>query len=813
MIKNYITVAFRNLLRNKFFSLVNIFGLAIGISASLVIYLLVTYHFSFDKFESDGERIYRVVSSFTYQGETSFNAGVPAPMGNAVRAEVTGIDVAAPFYLDGSSKVSIYHSANEKPLVFKEEKNIVFADPDYFRLINYKWLAGSAKTALQQPFTAVLTASNATRYFPGLAPSQIIGREIVFDTVRTTITGIVKDLNENTDFTFKTILSRLTYDKVAGPDNYSWNNTSSSSQLFVKISAGTTAERVLSQIKALADKYQEHNLHDQSTTTYLLQPLNDVHFNEKYGNFSEDKTLAHKPTLYGLLAIALFLLLLGCINYINLSTAQATQRTKEIGIRKTMGGSQSQLIFQFLSETFLLTLIAAILSIAIVPLLLNAFADFIPAALHFHLTYGVILFIIALIVVVGLLSGFYPAIVLSGYKPVTVLKNQAHSNTHKTRRAWFRKTLTVSQFVIAQVFIIATILVSKQINYSLNKDLGFKKDAIVYFSTSYNDKNKDNRMALMERLRAIPEIEMLSLSYGPPSFEGGWTTISKYNDGKKETESRVSVKLGDPNYIKLYNIKLLAGTNLPLSDTARGLLINETFCRELGFKDPQEAIGKVIEWNQMHTPIIGVVGDFHEKSLHETIKPVIITTWTGPSKTINVALAKQNAEGTTWKTAISKIEKEWKAIYPEEDIKINFLDDYLEKYYETEKHISNLLLWATGLAIFISCLGLLGLVIYTTNQRKKEIGVRKVIGASILQIVSMLSKDFLKLLLIAFVIAVPIVWWAADQWLQNFAYRTSISWWVFPAGGIIMMLMAMAILGIKTFKAAAANPVISLRTE
>ncbi|MBS1933307.1 MAG: FtsX-like permease family protein, partial [Bacteroidetes bacterium] len=475
--------------------------------------------------------------------------------------------------------------------------------------------------------------------------------------------------------------------------------------------------------------------------------------------------------------------------------------------------SKKQLVFQFLSETFLLTLCATILSIVITPLLLKVFSDFIPAGLHFTMQPGIIIFLIALIFVVSLLSGFYPALVLSAFKPVLVLKNQAASNTGKTRNIWLRKTLTVSQFVIAQVFIIGTILVSKQISYSLNKDLGFKKDAIVYLRTSYYDTVQSHRVVLMQKLRAIPEISMISLANDPPSINNIWSSTIKYKDGKKETETDVQIKLADTNYLRLFQIKLVAGTNLPFSDTTTSVVINESYASALGFKNPNDAIGKLIQWDKQNIPICGVVANFHQRSLHEPIKPLLFTTKTRQMRTFNIALMPQNAEGTVWKTATSKIEKAWKEIYPDEEFTYNFLDDTIKKYYTAEQQISELLMWATGLAIFISCLGLLGLVTYITNQRTKEIGVRKVIGASVVQIITLLSKDFLKLVLIAFVIATPIAWWGGHKWLENFSYKTDLSIWMFALGGAIMFAMALLILCIRTFKAATVNPVESLRSE
>ena len=816
MLKNYFKTAFRSFLRNKSFSLINITGLAIGISASLVIFLIVKYDFSFEKFEPDGNRIFRIGGEYTFDGGVSRNSGSPIPMGNAIAKEVSGVEVVSFFQTRIGQRISIPEPGKEKAVVHKKDNRVVYADKNYFKIIPYKWISGSPETALEQPYQVVLTESKAKLLFGDLPLSEIPGKEILLsDTIRATVTGIVKDIVVPTDFTFNVFVSRATFEITSlTPDDWSaWDNVSSETQVFLKISPAVTSATIQAQVNALYQKHRKPDPEDNiSSTKFILQPLSDIHFNADYDNF--DQAQAHMPTLYGLLAIAALLLLLGCINFINLTTAQASQRAREIGIRKTIGSSSKQLVLQFLSETFLLTLIATLLSVLIAPLLLKAFGDFIPAGLHFEILQPqVLIFLVALTLFISLLSGFYPALILSSYKPVTVLKNQSSKGAGAGRNVRLRKVLSVSQFVIAQVFIIATILVSKQIRYSLNKDLGFKKDAIVFFEPNPSRVSSIKTGVLVQKIKAIPGLQMVSVSYGPPSYRGGWTTSASLKGAKNENVMMASVKLGDPDYIRLYDIKLLAGSNLSISDTINGLLINETFLHDLGFKNPSEVIGKILDWNQMKTPVVGVVADFHEKSMHETIKPLIITHWAGHEGVINIALPPQDPENHTWQKAMDKIGLAWKEVYPDDDIEIEFLDQQIAKYYEADQHISSLLLWASGLSIFISCLGLLGLIIYITNQRTKEIGIRKVIGASITQIIALLSKDFLQLVVIAFLIAVPIAWYSSHKWLENFAYRTELSWWIFLAGGTVMLLMALLILVLRTLKVAAANPVNSLRSE
>ncbi len=815
MFKNYFITAFRNFWRNKIFSLINIIGLSIGISAALVIYLIVHYDFSFDKFEKDGNRVYRVVSDMSFAGTPFSLSGVPAPLADAARREVTGLHQVIAFYEYSPANVAVAKNANEKPHVFKRQENMIFADADYFKLLSYQWLAGSPEKAMQEPFKVVLTEEKAKIYFPSLNYSDIIGKQVTYDdSIITTVTGIVKNLSENTDFKYKEFISESTIPNSGLKKSYSWDewgSINSGYQLFLKLEPNISPSAIEAQLKkVLAKNSKDGNKDNKNTTEFHLQPLGDLHFNAKYGTIGD--RIADKSTLYGLLTVGAFLLFLGCINFINLTTAQAAQRAKEIGIRKTMGGSRGQLMLQFLNETFFITIVATILSIVLTPGLLKIFGDFIPKDLHFDLLQqpSLILFLVVLVIAVSFLSGFYPAMVLSKYNPALVLKNQAYIGTAGTRKALLRKGLTVSQFFIAQVFVMATVISVKQISYMLNKDMGFKKDAIIYFSTVSNYNKPDlNRFVLLNDLKSIAGIDMISLGQDVPASNGWSMGTMTFKDGKKEIETDVRFKTGDTNYLKLYHIKLLAGRNVEQSDSVKEYVINETYMHLLGYQNPRDILNKTISGK----PIVGVMADFNQQSLHETVKPLVFTSQNKYSSTFHIALKPQNADGTLWKNTIAKIETAFKKNYPEEEFNYEFVDESIAKFYKSEQDLSHLLKWATGLAIFISCIGLLGLVIYTTNLRTKEIGVRKVLGASVSNIVSLLSKDFVLLVMIAFVIAAPLTWWAMHKWLENFAYRTSINWWVFVVSGISMIIIALITLSIQTIKAAMANPVKSLRTE
>jgi putative ABC transport system permease protein len=814
MFKTYFIVAYRNFFRNKVFSLINVLGLSIGISSALVIFLIVHYDFSFDKFEKDSKRIYRVVTTMTFSGTPIHFSGVASPLAGAVSKEVSGVKETIGFHrFHGDPKVNIHRKDGEKPFQINHQEDIIFADQSYFNMVPYQWLVGSPDISLKEPFKVVLTDTRAKIYFPSIPYSEMIGKQVVYDdSVVATVSGIVKSQTTNTDFIFKEFISQSTIPSSGLKTQYTWADwgfVRGNTQLYLKLKPGVAVGNVETQLQSILTKYDNGSKGFNTTTTYKLQPFDDIHFNSDYGIYSD--RIAHKPTLYGLLAVAFFLLLLGCINFINLTTAQASQRVKEIGVRKTMGSSRGELMTQFLTETFFITFISMIISVLITPLLLKVFADFIPKDLHFNLLQQPVLigFLLLITAIVTLLAGFYPALILSKFKPILVLKNQAHSGTTNSRKAWLRKGLTVSQFLIAQFFCMATIITVKQINYMVNKDMGFKKDAIISVYTPFFRDRPDRRRFLLEDdIKKLPGVEKVSLGNDPPSASGWSANNMKFIDGKKEIQTDVRIKFGDTNYLNLFHIHILAGRNVQPSDTVREYLVNETYMHVLGFHNPADILNKQVSG----MPIIGVISDFNQESLHAPIVPLAFTSETNLSFQIHVALKPQQSTGS-WKSTITAIQKSFKGYFPEEDFNYAFVDENIAKFYKSEQDISHLLQWSTGLAIFISCMGLLGLVMYTTNLRIKEIGIRKVLGASIGNIVGILSKDFVRLVLIASLIAIPLSWWAMNKWLENFAYKTSINWWLFALSTLFMMGIALITLSIQTIRAASANPVESLRSE
>jgi putative ABC transport system permease protein len=814
MLKNHLTISFRNIWRNKFFSFIHIFGLSIGISASLVIFLIVRYEFNFDRFEADGDRMYRVVMDMKFNDMEAHSPAVPAPLPNAILNEVTGVDATVPvmqFQGDATATVSAIRA--NKPEVFKKQPDVVFTVKEYFNLVPFQWIAGSPSTALNKPFSVVLTESRAKQYFPGVAMIDVPGRRLVYNGLDTEVTGVVSDLDEITIFTSKEFISYSTIFETNLRHNFMmdvWNDHMAYSKTWLKLSASNDKVATEKQLNALLRKYNPGGNKDAKYSEALsLQPLSDIHFNGNYADF--DQRIADKSTLYALLALAAFLLLLGCINFVNLSTAQASHRAKEIGIRKTIGSSRKQLMTQFLLETLLLTFLSTIISISIAPVLLQLFADFIPAGVEFDIVRHPSLLMIpaGLLLIVGLIAGFYPAIVLSKFRPAVVLKNLAFAGS-PTRNAGLRKILTVSQFAIAQFFLIATLMIGKQIHYSLSQDLGYRKDAIINFEIP-RDTVASHVSRLVNDITAIPGVQLVSTGSPPPAMDGAMFMSVKYNNGKEEISPNVQARWGDPNFIELYNIKLVAGRNIRAGANVDEALINETYARELGFQTPIDALQKeLIPRHGNSVTIVGVMHDFHEGSFHRGIGNMLFVS---SRSDVFFHVALDPARVSEWQQAIAGIDEAFHAIYPESEFNYTFFDETIAAFYKREQQTSQLLNWATGLSVVISLLGLLGLVIYISEARTKEIGIRKVLGATVSNLVFILSKEFVILIVVAFAIAAPFAWYAISQWLESFQYKTPISTTIFVVSGLALLAVAVVMLSIQTIRTATSNPVKSLRNE
>ncbi len=816
MFRNYLKIALRNLLRNKLNTGINIISLAIGLSASFVIGLMVYYDLTFDTYHPDSGRVYRVTSRFTSPQDEFVNPGVPIPLPQAAREEMTGLEIVA-----GFNTVDLHKAGNpESGLDFKDPGPQVFADAAYFKLFKYDWLAGTPE-GLGEPYRVVLTRERAARYFPELNPAQTLGKTLVYnDSIPATVAGIVAAPQGRTDLVFEEFLSSGTFQKT-DRGHYAiaadWGSTNSSDQLFVRLSPGTDPTAVQKQLDRIA-KAQESDYDRQYNhhRTFELQPFSDLHFNSELQTFDNGRQPAtSRPVLTGLGCIALFLLLLGCINFINLSTAQADQRAREIGIRKTLGSSKKQLLLQFLGETFLLTLLAALLSIVLSYFLLDTFAEFLPEGLHFgnFRETPVMLFAGALLTGVALLAGFYPALVLTRFQPVRVLKNQVVNTPGKPT---LRRILTVFQFAIAQIFIIATLLVGKQIRYMQNKDHGFRTDAIAYLHAPWHLTSLDKNERLAREIAKIPQVRAVALGGNPPASNSSSTSTAVFFRDSTEIQSPLQMLAGSREYYDLYNFEFLAGRK-PLNDTILEYVINEAYLHIIGFENPEDALNQNIRMNDENRPIVGVVRDFNPRTAAAKIGPIAIMPDWDRSREYSrfnfIHLDLKNPGDGSLSPTISAIEERYKEVYPDADFELNFMDETIAGFYQDERSLAKLLGWAMGLSVLISCLGLLGLVIYTTNRRTKEIGIRKVLGASLAQLGLLLSRDFLVLVGIAFLIAAPLAGWGLYSWLQDYAYRTELSWWVFILSGVGMIALALLIMGLRTLAVARKNPVESLRTE
>ena len=826
MLKNYLKIALRSLLRNKVYSFINILGLAIGVSACLVIFLLVSFELSFDNFHPDRERIYRITSGFKNpDGSAYYNAGLSAPMPSVIRQELTGIESLSAFF-NWSAKVTIPNHKNDTknpPKTWKsdnfQDSPIIICEPQYFQIFQYKWLQGNPENALRTPNEVVLTEEKAVKYFGKIPLEQVMGKQLYYnDSLVVTVTGIVKSLPKNSDFKFGDFIS---FKSITGKNRRGefgldqWTNTNGDSQTLVKLTKGTSEANINKQLIKFLSKHLDKKDEWSIGRSLSLQPLSNIHFNAEYGDsFSRQ---VHLPTLYALMGIAIFLLLIAAINFINLSTAQSIVRVKEIGVRKVLGSSRRSLIYQFLSETFVITSVAVLLSVLFVEPLLWAFSDFIPKTLTFNVLDPQVLgFLVLITVITSLLSGIYPAWIISSYTPVASLKNQVING--QSRTVFLRKALIIFQFTASQVFILGTIIVASQSKFMLNKDMGFKKDAIVYFQTDWKDTESNKKQVLINKLRQFSEIETVCLG-DPPAREGYSMTALKFFDGKKEITTSVHQKSVDESYVQMYGLKIIAGRNLSHSDTLKEFLINEAYTKELGFKKPEQAIGKFINYysldgKPMKFPIIGVLANFHFQSMHSNIKPLYMSM-NKYANNINVKIRSKGISPKNIEGILSKMKKVYNQVYPDNDQVFSpvFFDETFTNFYKKEQKFAQILNTATGIAIFISCMGLFGLVAFTTQRRTKEIGIRKVLGASVTQIVNLLSKDFLKLVILGIVIASPIAYWAMNKWLQDFAYRVEISWWIFVLAGIVAIAIALLTVSYQSIRAALTNPVKSLRTE
>jgi len=806
MIRNYSSIAWRNIKRNKVYAAINISGLAVGIAACLILFIVIQYELSYDKFQPNYKSIYHVAAKIRSAEGDGFGEGVPYPAYDALRTQFPDVVTGAMFQ-NYNSQVTILssddvNSASNKK--FLEETGIFFSDPNFFSIFQYKWLAGSAQ-ALKNPNAAVITKKLAEKYFGewGNAMNKILKLD---NTAIVQVSGVLDDIPQNTDFPLSLIASYETMKKY--PDTYGytdrWGSVTSSFQAFMLLPSNVSASSINKRLLAFSNEHYNADKKDIFKTYQFLQPLSDIHFNKQIGNFGDHIT--SRTTLWTLSLIGIFIIIMACINFINLSTAQAVRRSKEVGMKKVLGGTRIQLFRQLMGETCIIVVTATVLAAIIASICLPYVKNIASIQEKLKLlNTSTILFMTFVTIVVTILAGAYPSIILSGFKPALALKNKITSAS--IGGISIRRGLVITQFAISQVLITGTIIAISQMNYVHQADLGFNKEAILVINSNVDSSVNLRQPAFKQKLLDIPGVRSVSFSSDVPSSESNSSGNFAY-DHKPDENFEVYRKMADEDYFKTYGLTIIAGRSYDKSDTTKEVVVNETLVRKLGVKKPADVIGHEMRVGGLWRPIVGVVKDFKTNSLREAIKPLVIGERNKRYYYTGIKLNTLHLNEVT-----KKIEAAWNQFFPEYVYTPTFMDDRINEFYKEENQLSLLYKIFAAIAIFISCLGLYGLVSFMAAQRTKEIGIRKVLGASVANIIYLFSKEFTVLILIAFAIAVPVAYYMMRGWLNNFAFRINMNIWVFILAIVCSVVIAWITVGYKSIRAAMSNPVKSLRTE
>ncbi len=793
MLKSYFKTGWRDIKRNKMYTLINVLGLGLGIACVILIFSFVNYHLSFDTFHSNADKIYRVNTGIHDENEV-LSPGVPPPFTKAFRNDFSFADKVAEVVSLENRIVSAPSSEKQE----KFEENIAFAEPDFFEIFNFPLLRGNAQSVLKEPNTAVITERMAKKYF---GRQDAIGKTIrIVNSMDFTITGILQDLPANTDrleeiyLSFDNLKQYLPW-MVADE----WQALSNVMQCFIVLKPGVSQATAEKAFPAFAGKYYEGE--DAKKYDFTLQPLSDIHFNS-----SLDGVIG-KRSLWVLSLISIFLIVTACVNFVNLATAQALGRSKEIGIRKVMGSRPRQIFWQFIIKTSLIVMMALIVALILVYLALPTINQFFDTQLRINFFKDIYLlaFLPFLLLAVIFISGSYPGLVMAGFQPVLALKgklSQKHIGGFSLRRS-----LVVIQFSISLVLLIGMIVITNQMSYSRQEDqLGFQKDAVVMLPVPGSQKGSINTLGI--RLSQIPGIEKVTFCNETPIKSLNYfNKQGRFFSRPEKEDFSVSFKAGDAMYASTFGLEILEGRDLQPSDTVREFLVNETLVKKLGIASNKDIIGKNadIYGNGI---IVGVVKDFHNQSFHEAIDPLCITTASD-----RYAMCAVKVSHADLVSVLQNVEKVWKDTFPEHVYKYNFLDEQVARFYQQEYVLLGLIQIFTGITIVIGCLGLFGLVSFMAAQKTKEVGVRKVLGASMQNISWLFGKEFIRLLLLAFVIASPLAWWAMTRWLEDFEYHVNIQWWVFALAGALTLFIVLLAVSFQVAKAAMVNPVKSLRSE
>lgn len=823
MFKNYLKTAVRTLLRNKLYTTLNVAGLTFGIGCFLLIGLYLFDELTYDTQHKKAAKIYRVIEHKTVNGEATTIAGAGFKLAEEATKAIPAVE--------STTRIQRLGRANivnpENPKNFFQE-TVTAADQNLLEIFDFPLIAGNSKTALTEPNSIILTQELAKRLFP---KTDIIGKTVQFSFMETPlkITGILKDHPRNSSFDFSSVMSEASFMSDSNFRNFASSDwLSNNFSVYALLKPGAEPGAVAKNMQKLV---QDNFTAPAGTSFYYsLQPLKDVHLNSENivdgarnsnvnpiakGNINYIKIFSF---------VGLFLLLIAGINYMNLTTARASSRMKEIGVRKTIGALRDKLVLQFLFESFLVTFISFLLAIVMVNLVLPAFNQFTNKQLSLSLSsdYRIWIYAIGFVVITGLLSGSYPALMLSRFKPILLLKGLKLQNKGDLS---LRKGLVVLQFTISVVMIIATVVLFLQVKFLNNKDLGFNKDLMVVIDVNTGAARR-NFEAVKTEMAKIPSVKNVSVTSRVP---GEWKSLRsiKIKTRGSGDEPKVSYMIGaDKEFLQTYEIRLLNGRNFDTPADSMGVILNETAAKMLGITS---AAGQTVEipafsrssdgnftpLNDQNIPftpqVLGIVKDFHFQSLREKIEPLVLCYNNNPIHVIDYYSAR--IEPTNIQSTLDKLKAVMVKNDSEDPFEYHFLNDQLALFYIEDARRQTILIWAALATIFIACLGLFGLATYSAEQRVKEIGVRKVLGATVLNLASLLSKDFLKLVLIANCIAFPVAWWATSKWLQEYAYHIDLEWWIFVAAGLAACIIALITVSYQAARAAMTNPVKSLRTE
>jgi putative ABC transport system permease protein len=795
MIGNYFKTAYRSLQKNRLYTFINLTGLTLGLGVAITLFWIVRFEFSFDRFHAKTDRIYRVKSLDKFGDQQSH---VHQTIIKILKTQSPGVEAAANFY--GMNPTAVQVGTE-----LFSQNNIFFTEPAMLEMLSIRWIAGNPKQSLSVPGQVVLDEKTAGKLFKGNA----IGKRLRYDN-RTdlTVTGVIGNLPANTEFPMEMIISWETMkqmqpdlgqeDKLGGGD--------SMHQGYVLLKPGASTAPIDAALTRIAKGRPD----ETTITSYELQPLSQMHFDTGKDPFNYSMP---KWMLYTLASIDIFLIFIACINFVNLATVQAIQRGREVAVRKVLGSGRKQLVFQFFGETGLVVVLATLFG----ALLAGKLVTYSSELLNTHVDSSAVwntdtyLFLIALVVVVTLLAGLYPALILSGFQPVRALQNRVVLPNSSIS---LRSSLVVLQFVIAQVLVICTLLAMKQIRYFYEKDLGFEKSGIV--TVNMPDRSAVLRERFRQQLKQHPEIREVAFALTTPaSKRNHWWGMMKH-PGLPDGEETFRVQHIDTNYFNFFHIPLLAGRMLSANDAVRetkgtsfaGVVVNEKAAHDLGFRNMEKLLGEQVEFWGMKLHVVGVVKDYHSEDLKTKLMPhvYVYADW-------NFQLASIRIDNSKRAEALAHIGGHWKAMFPNNYYEPKFLEDDINSFYESERKLSNFLQIFAVLGVLIGSLGLFGLVSFVVTQRTKEIGIRKVLGATIYGIVELISRDFLILMLIAFVIAAPIAWYAMQSFLKEYTYKIDIEAWVFVLAAGLSVGVALLTISFQSIKAALMNPVKSLRSE